>query len=43
MLPNGELLVGTGSGEVITVEMGDVKKSSPGLTFDHNIDFHIFL
>ena len=30
VLPNGELLVGTGSGEVITVEMGDVKKSSPG-------------
>ena len=30
VLPNGELLVGTGSGEVITVELGDVKKSNPG-------------
>ena len=30
VLPNGELLLGTGSGEVITVGMGDVKKSNPG-------------
>ena len=37
VLPNGELLVGTGNGEVITVEMGDVKKSNPGFATSRTI------